>query len=77
MPITSKRIGVSVMPASAKRIPCQGVLSDDLGRVWNDCAPLLIPAMQDGTTIEQVLTAIFAKDAQLCIGADEGGIQVA
>ena len=59
------------------RIPCQGVLSDDLGRVWKDCAPLLIPALHDGTTIENVLTAIFAKDAQLWIGSDNGEIQVA
>ena len=62
---------------NAKRIPCQGVLADDLGRVWKDCAPLLIPAMQDGTTIEQVLTAIFARDAQLWIGSDNNEIQVA
>jgi hypothetical protein len=62
---------------NAKRIPCQGVLADDLGLVWKDCAPLLIPAMQDGTTIEQVLTAIFAKDAQLWIGSDSNEIQVA
>jgi hypothetical protein len=62
---------------NAKRIPCQGVLADDLGLVWKDCAPLLIPAMQDGTTIEQVLAAIFAKDAQLWIGSDNNEIQVA
>ena len=63
--------------SSASRIPCQGVLSDDLGLVWKDCAPLLTPALNDGATIEQVLTAIFAKDAQLWIGSDNGEIQVA
>lgn len=62
---------------NAKRIPCQGVLADDLGLVWKDCAPLLIPALTDGTTIESVLTAIFAKDAQLWIGFDNNEIQVA
>lgn len=65
------------MPASAKRIPCTGVLSDDLGRVWADCVPLLTPALNGMATIEQVLAAIFSKDAQLWIGADESGIQVA
>ena len=65
------------MPASVKRIPCQGVLSDDLGRVWGKCVPLLIPALHNGATIEQVLAAIFAKDAQLWIGSDNGEIQVA
>ena len=65
------------MPSSVKRIPCQGVLSDDLGRVWGECVPLLTPALHNGATIEQVLAAIFSKDAQLWIGADEDGIQVA
>jgi hypothetical protein len=62
---------------SAKRIPCQGVLVDDLGRVWKECVTLLTPALNGNTTIEQVLTAIFAKDAQLWIGSDNGEIQVA
>lgn len=65
------------MPASAKRIPCTGILEDQLGLVWKDCAPLLQPALGEGETIEKVLAALFSKDAQLWIGATEDEIQVA
>lgn len=65
------------MPASAKRIPCTGILEDQLGLVWKDCAPLLHPALGEGETIEKVLAALFSKDAQLWIGATKDEIQVA
>lgn len=65
------------MPSLANRIPCTGILEDQLGLVWKDCVPLLEPALGEGETMEQVLTALFQKRAQLWIGANESDVQVA
>lgn len=65
------------MPSLAERIPCTGILEDQLGLVWKDCVPLLQPALGEGETMEQVLTALFQKRAQLWIGATEDEIHVA
>ena len=65
------------MLSLANRVPCTGILTDELGMVWKDCVPLLEPALGEGETIEQVLTALFQKKAQLWIGATEDKIHVA
>jgi hypothetical protein len=52
-------------------------MESDLGRVWKDVAPLLEPALAEGETLPQVLTALFNKSAQLWIGADKTGPHVA
>lgn len=54
-----------------------GVMESDLGRVWKDVAPLLEPALGEGETLPQVLTALFNHRAQLWIGADEHRLHVA
>lgn len=65
------------MPSSAKKIDCTGITEDQLGLVWKDAAPLLEKALGEGETMEQVLTALFQKRAQLWIGADEKELHVA
>ncbi len=67
------------MPANSKaqRIPCTGILEDEIGIVWRDCAPLLEPALGEGETLDHVLAALFSKKAQLWIGADEKTLHVA
>lgn len=65
------------MPSSAKKIDCTGITEDQLGLVWKDAAPLLEKALGEGETMEQVLTALFARRAQLWIGADETELHVA
>lgn len=65
------------MPSLAERIPCTGVLEDEIGMVWKNCVPLLQPALGEGETMDQVLAALFSKKAQLWIGATETEIQVA
>jgi hypothetical protein len=66
-----------VSQSSAERIPCTGVQADELGMVWKDCAPMLEKALGEGETMEQVLSALFQRRAQLWIGADENEIHVA
>lgn len=65
------------MRSSAKRYACTGILEDQLGMVWKDCAPLLERALGEGETMEQVLAALFSKRAQLWVGGDDSGIKVA
>ena len=59
------------------KIQCTGISDEYLGAVWGKCAPLLIPALGEGETIEEVLSRIFLKTAQLWIGADEAEVHVA
>lgn len=72
-----KQIGSIALQSSAERIPCTGILSDDLGRVWADCVPLLTPALGEGETIEQVLASLISRDAQLWIGSLDDEVHVA
>lgn len=60
-----------------ERIPCTGITEDQLGLVWKDCKPLLVKALGEGETIENVLSRLFQQTAQLWIGADENEIHVA
>lgn len=59
------------------KVQCTGVDDTYLGLVWQKVVPLLTPALGDGDTIENVLTQLFLKKAQLWIGADEQNIHVA
>jgi hypothetical protein len=58
-------------------VQCTGIGDADLGLVWSRVKPLLIPALGEGEMIEDVLTRLFLKTAQLWIGADESKIHVA
>lgn len=58
-------------------IQCTGIGDEYLGQVWGECVPLLTPALGEGEKIENVLTRLFLKTAQLWIGADEKKIHVA
>lgn len=59
------------------KVQCTGIDDTYLGMVWRDCVPLLTPALGEGETIEDVLTRLFLKTAQLWIGADDREIHVA
>jgi hypothetical protein len=72
-----KPIEIFDMQSSAERIPCTGVQEYELGTFWHHCVPLLIPALGEGETIDQVLVAICQKRAQLWVGATENEIHVA
>lgn len=58
-------------------IKCTGIGDEYLGVVWLKVKPLLEKALGEGETIEDVLTRLFLKTAQLWIGADETEIHVA
>jgi hypothetical protein len=59
------------------KVQCTGIGDEYLGTVWLRVSPLLVPALGEGETIEDVLTRLFLKTAQLWIGADETDIHVA
>jgi hypothetical protein len=59
------------------KVQCTGVGDEYLGVVWIKVKPLLEKALGEGETIEDVLTRLFRKSAQLWIGADETEIHVA
>ena len=59
------------------RVQCTGIGDEYLGLVWQKAEPLLVPALGEGEKIEDVLTRLFLKTAQLWIGADADKIQVA
>lgn len=70
MPTTRKQTGNTVTQSSAK-VACTGVLSSELSLYWAEAAPLLKPALGDGETIEQVLSDLLDKKAQLWVGVTE------
>lgn len=59
------------------KIQCTGIDDTYLGTVWAKCSDLLVPALGEGERIEDVLTRLFLKTAQLWIGADAKEIHVA
>jgi hypothetical protein len=59
------------------KVQCTGIGDEHLGVVWVKVKPLLAKALAEGETIEDVLTRLFLKSAQLCVGADETEIHVA
>lgn len=59
------------------KVQCTGIDDTYLGTVWSKCVPLLTPALGEGEQIEDVLTRLFLKTAQLWIGADLKEIHVA
>jgi hypothetical protein len=59
------------------KVQCTGIGDEYLGQVWPKVVPLLTPALGEGERIEDVLSRLFLKTAQLWIGADETEIHVA
>lgn len=59
------------------KVQCTGVTEEHLGQIWREAEKLLRPALGEGETMEQVLTALFQKQAQLWIGATETELEVA
>ena len=60
-----------------QKVQCTGIGDEYLGVVWLKVKPLLEKALGEGETIEDVLSRLFLKTAQLWIGATEDEIQVA
>jgi hypothetical protein len=54
-----------------------GIEVDDLGKVWLQAKKVLEPALGEGKTIDEVLTRIFRKEAQLWIAATPTELQAA
>lgn len=58
-------------------LQCTGIDEDHLGLVWREAAELLKPALMGEDTIENVLTQIFLKKAQLWIAATDTTLEAA
>lgn len=58
-------------------VQCTGVDEQHLGMVWREAAKLLEPALMDEDTIENVLTQLFLKKAQLWIAATDTQLEAA
>ena len=54
-----------------------GVLDAQIWAVWHVVSPMLIPALGEGETPEQVLADLLARKAQLWIASGERGIYAA
>lgn len=54
-----------------------GILSDQLGLVWNDAKPFLEKALAPGETIEDILTKLFLQRMQLWVAHEGPELQAA